>query len=423
MAVTRLGCIADDFTGATDLAGILARSGADVSLRIATPAEPDDNPSPFEVIALKCRTAPVEQAIAETTAALRWLQKAGAQKFFWKYCSTFDSTPHGNIGPVAENLMAQTGTDQTIYCPAFPQNGRTVYKGHLFVGDLPLSESPMKYHPLTPMTDSSLARLLEQQVSTPVGLVNWQTVRQGPGATAKALTDLSTSGIRHVITDALTETDLETIARASWNMPLITGGSALALALPELFRANGLLPETQTRTERPKVQGGQIVLSGSCSAMTRSQVARYTEHAASHRLDPLALARDGSALEAAHTWLSELSLTEPKIIYATAEPEDVTKAQEQLGRHKAGEIIEQALADLSIKALDLGIRRFVVAGGETSGAVTQALDANRLRIGAEIAPGVPWTFAVTRGEQIALALKSGNFGDENFFATALEILP
>ena len=217
---TILGCIADDFIGATDLAGLLARSGVRVSLRIGVPDEPPSNTAPFEVIALKSRTAPVSEAIAETTAALTWLQKAGAQRFFWKYCSTFDSTAEGNIGPVAEALMDALGASQTIYCPAFPENGRSIFMGNLFVGEQPLAESPMKDHPLTPMRDSNLMRLLEPQVTKPVGLANRLTVAQGPDALLARLNELESEGVAHVVVDAVANDDLSIIAEACRGMKL-----------------------------------------------------------------------------------------------------------------------------------------------------------------------------------------------------------
>lgn len=414
-----LGCVADDFTGATDLAGLLARSGYPVSLRIGVPNAPPDPKTcaPFEVIALKSRTAPVADAVSECRAALAWLRAAGAERFFWKYCSTFDSTPEGNIGPVAEAFMADLDTDQTIYCPAFPENGRSIYMGNLFVGEQPLGESPMKDHPLTPMRDSNLMRLLTPQVTRPVGLANRAAVATDLRARLDAL---AAQGVAHVVVDAVAQGDMALIATACRDMPLITGGSAVAQPLPDLYAAAGLIDESAQTVTRPPLAPGEIVLSGSCSAMTRAQVAAYSGHAASYRLDPLTLAHEGA--QAARDWLAAQDPDAPKIIYATAEPDDVRRAQSQLGVARAGEIVEQALAQLAIDARDMGVRRFVVAGGETSGAVTSALGVDQLTIGAEIAPGVPWTFCESGGVEIALALKSGNFGDEGFFATALQKL-
>lgn len=421
---TVLGCIADDFTGATDLAGILARSGFGVSLRIGVPDGDDPDPAPFEVIALKCRTASVTEAVTETGAALAWLERTGARRFFWKYCSTFDSTPSGNIGPVAEALMRTLGTAQTIYCPAFPENGRSVYKGRLFVGDVPLDESPMKDHPLTPMRDSSLERLLAPQVKGEVGAVYWHDVHQGAAAIRVRLDALSARGVGHVVVDALDERDLQSLAEACWDMDLVTGGSALALGLPACYRAHGEIGETTALQDPPEVTETSLVLSGSCSAMTQAQVTEFAHHAPALKLTPLSLAANFDAeLEKALAWLDGLPLQAPKMIYATAEPQEVALAQEALGREQAGALVERALAALARHALERGIRRFVVAGGETAGAVTQTLAVNRLDIGAEIAPGVPWTFARYGEEPIALALKSGNFGEETFFEDALAQLP
>ncbi|MBM7045883.1 MULTISPECIES: 3-oxo-tetronate kinase [Rhizobium] len=413
-----LGCIADDFTGATDLAALLSRSGLPVSLRIGVPQRKrDDNDAAvIEVIALKCRTAPVQTAVEQARQALEWLKDAGATRFFWKYCSTFDSTPEGNIGPIAEMLMAQTGARQAIYCPAFPENGRSIFMGHLFVGEQLLSESPMKDHPLTPMRDSSLVRLLTPQVRGTAGLANRIAVSEGPAALRARLLRLGEDGVQHVIVDAVCDDDLRTIATATVDFPLLTGGSAIAGQLPRLYVEQGLAAPPKVRQTLPNVAGGQIVLSGSCSAMTRKQVANYAAHSISLRLDPIALAEQGAA--AACQWLQKQPADAAKIIYATAEPDEVRQAQEQLGRDKAGQVVEDALSKIAHEAFRLGTRRFVVAGGETSGAITQALGVTHLTIGPEIAPGVPWTFADVEGETIALALKSGNFGGETFFTDA-----
>jgi len=269
---TILGCIADDFTGATDLAGLIARSGVEVSLRIGVPEEPPSETLSVEVIALKCRTAPVAEAVADCRKALVWLRAAGAKRFLWKYCSTFDSTPAGNIGPVAEALMDDIGVVQTIYCPAFPENGRSIFMGNLFVGRQPLAESPMKDHPLTPMRDSNLMRLLEPQVSRLVGLADRLTVARGASVLQAELARLAADGVSHVVVDAVANEDLQVIAEACRDMPLITGGSALAMPLPHLYIRDGLLSAGAVRPDRAKLPKGAIVLSGSCSAMTRAQV-------------------------------------------------------------------------------------------------------------------------------------------------------
>ncbi|WP_037294209.1 3-oxo-tetronate kinase [Roseobacter sp. CCS2] len=416
---TLLGCIADDFTGATDLAGMLARSGVPVSLRIGVPDKVPDNTAAFEVIALKSRTEPVDVAVAECRKALAWLQAAGATRFFWKYCSTFDSTPQGNIGPVAEALMADIGTDQTIYCPAFPENGRAIFMGNLFVGAQPLHESPMKDHPLTPMTDANLMRLLEPQVTKPVGLANRLTVARGAAALRTRLDDLRAQGVAHVIVDAVADEDLHVIAEACQNMALLTGGSAVAMPLPMLWLKDGTLTASQASRTVPDIDSGAIVLSGSCSAMTRAQVAHYLQNATGYLLDPRVLAKDGP--QAALDWLAAQPITANPIIYATADPAEVKASQAALGVAQAGSVVENALAQLALQARTMGIGRFVVAGGETSGAVTRALGVAQLDVRCEIAPGVPWTFCQTDGRDIALALKSGNFGAATFFEDALEM--
>ncbi|SEM28274.1 Uncharacterized conserved protein YgbK, DUF1537 family [Roseovarius azorensis] len=414
-----LGAIADDFTGATDLASLLARSGMPVSLRIGVPKTPPDDAAPLDVVALKIRTSPVDEARAQSLAALGWLRTAGATRFFWKYCSTFDSTPEGNIGPVAEALMTALGADQTVYCPAFPENGRTVFMGNLFVGRLPLAESPMKDHPLTPMKDSNLMRLLASQVKGRTGLVDRLTVASGAEALHSELQQLKDAGVSHVVVDAVSNDDLLIIAEACRDHVLLTGGSALAMPLPALYHADGLLPQTvMAQRARPTLAPQAIVLSGSCSDMTNRQVAAYIAAGRpAYRLDPLTLVRNGPG--AALDWIAAQDLAKAPLIYATADPETVRRTQADLGPVVAGEIVEKALAACATAARDKGAGRFVVAGGETSGAVTQALDVDRLDIGPEIAPGVPWCFCHTGERPAALALKSGNFGTEGFFADAL----
>jgi len=415
MTAPALGCIADDFTGATDLAAPLARSGARVALRIGVPEAPPAGTAECEVVALKIRSIPASEAVAQAMAALDWLRQAGAGGIYWKYCSTFDSTPQGNIGPVAEALMAVLGTDRTLHVPSFPENGRRVFMGNLFVGQQPLAESPMKDHPLNPMTDSDLTRVLGAQSRLPVGLVDWPAVARGTEAVRAAL------GPGHWIGDAVQDSDLAVLAEAAVDWPLLCGGSAFAGQLPaQLRKARRLAPATQgNRPVLPK--GPALILSGSCSAMTRKQVAAYAADAPSWRLDPLTLARDAEAEAARLTdWLSANRHVAP-LVYATAEPSQVRAAQAELGTERAGRIVEEALAGAARMARSAGTTRFVVAGGETSGAVTQALQVDRLDIGAEIAPGVPWCVARDAQGDFALALKSGNFGAENFFSRALTL--
>ena len=418
---TFLGCIADDFTGATDLASMLARSGVNVSLRIGVPISTPENTAEIEVIALKTRSISASKAIEESLSALKWLKEAGAKKYFFKYCSTFDSTAEGNIGPVSEALMNELKVDQTIYCPAFPENGRSIYMGNLFVGQKLLSESSMKDHPLTPMNDSNLMRLLSAQVSRRVGLADRIVVNSGVNSLKEKLISLKENDVPHVIVDAVADTDLDTIASACQDMDYITGGSALAMPLAEFYKASGKISANDNSFMNKKLNTGSIILSGSCSEMTIIQVKNFIQRgAAAFQLDPIDLAENG--VKKVLDWLSSQDFTKNIIIYATSDPDTVKKVQAELGVDMAGKIVEQGLSECAIAARELGIKNFIIAGGETSGAITKALNVRQLDIGIEIAPGVPWTFSGKRNNQIALSLKSGNFGSEEFFTEALSKL-
>ena len=418
---TFLGCIADDFTGATDLASMLARSGVNVSLRIGVPLSTPENTAEIEVIALKTRSISASKAIEESLSALKWLKEAGAKKYFFKYCSTFDSTAEGNIGPVSEALMNELKVDQTIYCPAFPENGRSIYMGNLFVGQKLLSESSMKDHPLTPMNDSNLMRLLSAQVSRRVGLADQIVVNSGVNSLKEKLISLKENDVPHVIVDAVADTDLDTIASACQDMDFITGGSALAMPLAEFYKASGKISANDNSFMNKRLNTGSIILSGSCSEMTIIQVKNFIQRGATaFQLDPIDLAENG--VKKVLDWLSSQDFTKNIIIYATSDPDTVKKVQAELGVDMAGKIVEQGLSECAIAARELGIKNFIIAGGETSGAITKALNVRQLDIGIEIAPGVPWTFSGKRNNQIALSLKSGNFGSEEFFTEALNKL-
>ena len=419
-----LGAIADDFTGATDLASMLTRGGMRTILKLGTPS-PDEALPEAEavVVALKSRTAPVAEAVADSLAGWRWAARGGARQCYFKYCSTFDSTPRGNIGPVAEALMAEIGATRTIYCPAFPENGRTVYQGKLFVFDRLLSESGMRDHPLTPMTDADLVRVLGAQLSPggKTGLVPYAVVGQGAGAIRDRLDRLAAEGVAHVVVDALTDAHLASLGRACNGMTLVTAGSGLGLGLPANFAAEGLLADGAAEA-LPVVGGPVLLLSGSCSAATITQVARWeADGGATLRLDPLALVEGGQSAAAALDWLTAQGGA-PALVAATQPPDSVRAAQQALGRERAAALVEATLADIATGARAAGIRRFVVAGGETSGAVAKALGAGRLAVGPSIAPGVPWC-ATLDAEPVALTLKSGNFGAETFFADAVEAAP
>lgn len=419
-----LGCIADDFTGGTDLAGMLVKAGMRTVQLIGTPTGPlsvNADEVDAVVIALKSRTSPVDEAVAESLAALRWLQQAGCQQFYFKYCSTFDSTPRGNIGPVAQALMQALDTDFTIACPAFPANGRTIYKGYLFVGDALLSESGMRNHPLTPMTDASLVRVLQQQVSGKVGLADYGVVEKGAAAIGARFAALREQGCNFAIVDAVSDRDLEAIGAACADLPLVTGGSGIALGLPENFRRRGLLARQVAADALPATGGLRAVISGSCSVATQKQVALMREQAPAFHVDPLQLARGDDEVAAALVWAAAHVGQAPVLIYATATPETVRAVQAQLGVERVGGLVEQALAKIALGLVKLGVGQLIVAGGETSGAVVKALGVSGLRIGPEIDPGVPWTTALKgqdAGPPLALALKSGNFGSEDFFLKA-----
>lgn len=411
-----LGVIADDFTGATDVASMLVRSGMHTVQCIGVP----DGPPPQAdavVVALKTRTCPASEAVRQSLDALRWLQQAGARQFYFKYCSTFDSTAEGNIGPVAEALMQALGTDFAIACPAFPENGRTVYRGHLFVGDVLLSDSGMRDHPLTPMTDANLVRVLQSQVRAPVGLAPEAVVRQGPQALRSHLEALREAGHGFAVVDAIDNEALHSMAAACDGMPLITAGSGVALGLPQVYVRRGWLQADARAAQLAAVGGRQAVLSGSCSQATRAQVAHWiAQGRPAFRLDPLLLAEGRDTLEqGVATWQTHAD--QPMLFYATAEPDAVKAAQQRLGVQGAGDAVEHAFSRLAQRLAQQGVRRFVVAGGETSGAVVQALGVDRLRIGPTIDPGVPWTRA--EGRELLLALKSGNFGGVDFFSKAL----
>lgn len=419
-----LGCIADDLTGATDLANTLVKQGMNTVQTIGLPTEGLDDLGDVSavVVALKSRTAPVDWAVATSLEALSMLRDAGARQIFFKYCSTFDSTDLGNIGPVSEALLDALGGGITIACPAFPTTGRTIFKGHLFVGDQLLSDSPMKDHPLTPMTDSNLVSVLGRQSRGAVGLVTLDTVEQGAEAVRRALDTLAADGVHQAVVDAVTDDHLTVIGKAAAGLSLVTGGSGVALGLPENFRRAGSLAAGPPDTGLEPGSGLAAVLSGSCSQATRGQVAYMQERRPAFLIDPVEAHEDAAGLAArAVDWARGHLEGGPVLIYATAEPADVKRAQERLGVAQAGEAIEAAMGFIAKALVDAGVRRLVVAGGETSGAVVQALGATRLRIGAEIDPGVPWTMSLDE-PRLHLALKSGNFGTGDFFLKAFDRL-
>ncbi len=421
-----LGCIADDFTGATDLANNLVRAGMRVVQTIGVPAQALQASVDAVVVALKSRTLPPEEAVAQSLQALAWLQAQGVQQVYFKYCSTFDSwyrgDVRGNIGPVSEALMAALKTDFTIATPAFPDNQRTVFKGYLFVGDGLLSESGMKDHPLTPMNDANLVRVLQAQCQHRVGLIDHKTVAQGAEAIQSRIQSLRSEGVRLAVVDAVSNEDLMRLGPALKGMPLVTAGSGVAIGLP----ANWGLKPSPTTSQLPAAQGLQAIVSGSCSQATQGQVADFKQRGGpAWALDPLRLTDDtalSACVQEALNWAAPRLAQGPVLVYSTAEPGSVQAIQSQMGVEVAGHRVEQALAQIARGLVQQGVRQLVVAGGETSGACVQALAIEQLQIGPQIDPGVPWCHAPTvlaPGQGLHVALKSGNFGTVDFFTKSL----
>jgi len=419
-----LGCIADDLTGATDLGITLAREGLSVIQVNGIPgpdlAVPDAD---AVVVALKSRTIAPEAAVAQALAALAWLRAHGAERIYFKYCSTFDSTPRGNIGPVTEALrtalVVAPGGLPTPATPAYPRNGRTVYRGHLFVGDVLLCDSGMRNHPLTPMTDASLVRVLAAQTTGKVGLVPYADVDAGTEAVRARLAALAAEGSAHAIVDATRDEHLVAAGRACVDLPLTTGGAGLALGLARALRDSAHPGGSAWTTPSPP--GPIAWLSGSCSDATRRQVAVAREAVRSFRIDPLAIAGNPDVVDTIATQSAAALSRGAVLVYATAPPDEIAAAQQALGAERAAGLVEAAFRAIAVTLAANGVRAFVVAGGETSGAVVEALGVRALAIGPEIDPGVPWTRAVG-GEPFWLALKSGNFGGPDFFAKATAAL-
>lgn len=411
----KLGVIADDFTGATDIAGFLVENGLSTLQLAGVPEEHDLPEVDAIVISLKSRSCPVDEAVRDSLAALAWLKARGCPRIYQKYCSTFDSTAQGNIGPVTDALLAALGSDFTLICPALPVNGRTVYQGNLFVGSQPLAESGMRHHPITPMQDSNLLRLIESQAAGRAGLVPFATIAQGTEAITSAFEQLQTEGVRYAVVDTLTEQHLLDIASASLTLPLLTGGSGLAIGLARALSRGDLQGAREAGWPRAT---RAVVLSGSCSEMTNRQVARYRELAPALALDVDAcLGRPNYPEELARWVLAQPAAPAP-MIYATTSPADLARIQQSHGQQAASEAVEHCFARLAQLLRGAGVDGFIIAGGETSSRITQALAVKAFHIGPQIAPGVPWVRATDA--PLSLALKSGNFGDEAFFTKAQE---
>ncbi|MBO1500886.1 four-carbon acid sugar kinase family protein [Serratia proteamaculans] len=417
-----LGVIADDFTGATDIASFLVENGLSTVQLNGVPQDELPLEAQAVVISLKSRSCPAAQAVEQSLQALAWLQRQGCRQFYFKYCSTFDSTAQGNIGPVTDALLDALGESQTVISPALPVNGRTVYQGYLFVLDQLLSESGMRNHPVTPMTDSNLLRLMEAQAQGRCGLVTATEMDRGVETVAEKLRQLAQQGIRYAVLDTLNEQHLLTQGAALKNMKLVTGGSGLAIGLARQWAQPGQgSPQAAGAPQGEKA----VVLSGSCSIMTNQQVTRYRQQAAAKAIDVARCLNDDD--RAAYVteltdWVQQQANGPlAPLLYATAEPEKLRQVQQQYGMAAASQAVESLFAGVVEQLRQQGFNRFIVAGGETSGVVTQALGIRGFHIGPCISPGVPWVRAID--QPVSLALKSGNFGDENFFARAQTEFP
>lgn len=413
-----LGCIADDFTGGSDLGNTLSKAGMRSTLFSGLPTGPHSADLLEEcdagIVALKTRSIPLDEAVAQSLEALDWLRTQGAQQILFKYCSTFDSTAAGNIGPVAEALMKALGTDRTIFCPAFPETGRSVYMGHLFVGDRLLNESGMQHHPLTPMTDPDLRRWLRPQVSQEVGLLRHADI--AAGKTEAALAHECDEGRRLIVCDTLGAQDLRAIGRAVADWPLVTGGSGIGMGLAQNFKMPKQIP-TEIAIS-PRETGPAVVLSGSCSRMSNRQLAYALNHMPGFAIDPDALMAGRLTIKD----ITEFALAVgdgPKVIYSTADPDATKGSQQAHGREEVASRLERFFGDIACALVAQGHRRIIVGGGETSSAVVQALRIRELHIGREIDPGVP---ALTTSDGLRITLKSGNFGGEDFYWRAVTCL-
>ena len=416
-----LGCIADDLTGATDLANNLVRAGMRVVLTVDVPGHDEAIDADAVVIALKSRTIPAVEAAKQSLQSCRWLRRQGARQIYFKICSTFDSTLHGNIGPVIEALMDELDCDFSVVVPAFPDNDRTVFKGHLFVGNVLLSDSGMRNHPLTPMTDSSLVRVLQAQCRRPVGLIDYRVVARGADAIRQRIDELVEQGVGIAVVDAISNDDLLRLGPALAGMPLVTGGSGVAIGLPANF---GISP-SNAASALPPARGFRAIVSGSCSAATNRQVRAFAASGGeSFRIDALAAARCGDVVAEALAWAVPRLSEKPVLVYSTADPNEVKSVQAQLGVRDAGALLERTTAAIARGLVERGVRQLVIAGGETAGACVQALDVVQLRIGPQIDPGVPWCYAqpAVAPDGLHLALKSGNFGSDDFFTKAFVLL-
>ena len=421
----KLGIIGDDFTGSSDIANNLKKSGMQVSMYAGVPnllpEETKKEQTDAAVIALKTRTAPIEDAIRESLEALSWLKDCGCEQFIFKYCSTFDSTKEGNIGPVTDAIMEKLNTDFTIACPSFPDAGRTVYFGHMFVNGKPLNESGMENHPLTPMTDHNLVRWLGHQTKNNVGLVDSQTISKGENSVKKKIENLKKNGYKYAIIDTIKNDDFDIICNAVKNLPLLTGGSGIALGLPKIYKDRGLL--SASNFQIPENNSNAIILSGSCSVTTINQINIYKENNPSFYISPDEVINNEDLIEKVISWIKD-NETQSPLVYSSSDIKAVSEKQKQYGLELLANKIEKFFELLSKRLVKDNFGTFISAGGETSGAVIKGLGIQELKIGKEISHGIPalWSPESSGNKPVFVTLKSGNFGQDNFFARALKAL-
>jgi len=420
-----LGCIADDYTGASDLANTLTRCGLRTVQTIGVPSDELALPEvDAVVVSLKSRSIEAGVAVSRSRAAEKWLRGHGARHLLFKICSTFDSTDAGNIGPVMDALRADSGDSIVLVTPAFPETGRTVYQGNLFVGAVPLNESPLRDHPLNPMHDSNLVRVLARQSKSKIGLVDLADVARGPDAVRARLAHLSKNGLGAAIADAVFERDLETLGTVALEHRVSVGASGLGLGLARALVASGdVKPNPPSATSGASLGGPAACLAGSCSQATLQQIASAEATMPVLHLDPEQAVAGKDEAGRALGWARDRLKQGPVLIASSSRPEQVSALQARHGRDRAGHAIEQAMADIAEGLVQLGVRRLVVAGGETSGAVVDRLEIPGFLVGPEIAAGVPVLAAVgARQGPMLLALKSGNLGGPEFFSDALELM-
>ncbi|MEZ5924081.1 MAG: four-carbon acid sugar kinase family protein [Hyphomicrobiaceae bacterium] len=413
-----LGAIADDLTGGIELASMLVAQGVRTGFGIG-PAASLVEDAEAQVIALKTRVIPADEAVTAVLGGAERLITRGARQVFFKYCATFDSTPAGNIGPCAEALIDRLDAHRALFCPALCETGRTVYQGHMFGGSTLLSDSPKRFDPLTPMTDSNLVRVLQAQSRQKVGLIDHSIVEAGPEAIRYRSEQLAAEGATLQIVDTLNENHLAAIADAAAGMPLLTGNSSVAAHLPACWRRSGDLQATAP-IMLAGVDGPGAVIAGSVAEQTRQQLAVFGTH---HPVLTLHLERafaGDDLVGEAMTFARQCMRQCRDFAISTAVPQAaVDQLQTRFGRAETAAQAEFILSTLAHRFVhELGVRRIVVAGGETSGAVVAALGLTRLEVGPYL--GLGMSRAITRTEPIlGLSLKSGKLGSLDVFERLL----